>query len=80
VVRGLTEAGLVSSTADPGDARRQVIRLTRRGRHLIRRAHEARLTYLGELAAGISAAELATAASVLDRLRLAARRADADTG
>jgi DNA-binding MarR family transcriptional regulator len=74
VVKGLENEGLVRRTADDGDARRQVIRLTRRGSRLIQSAHGARIAYLQRLAADLDPVELATTAKVLDQLRVNARQ------
>ncbi len=74
VLTGLEADGLVVRQPDRSDGRRQLVSLTRRGRATIRKAHAARIAWFEELASGIDAAALATAARVLDDLRMRARQ------
>ena len=69
VITGLEKDGLVKRKPDAKDARRQIIHLTRRGVNAIEKAHEARIAYLGTLAADLNPAQLTTTATVLDHLR-----------
>lgn len=73
VLKGLEADGLVRREPDRHDGRRQLVRLTRRGRAAIRTAHQARIAWLAQLATGMDAASLASAARVLDTLRNRAR-------
>jgi len=75
VLNGLETDGLVRREPDRRDGRRQLVRLTRRGRAAIRKAHQARISWLEALAAGMDAEGLADAARVMDELRNRARRA-----
>jgi DNA-binding MarR family transcriptional regulator len=80
VVNGLEEDSLIRRSADPADARRQIISLTSRGTRVIRRAHQARIDYLAELTSDLGGEQLAIAAGVLNRLRNnAASLADPDS-
>ena len=69
VINGLEADGMVSRKADPDDARRQLIRLTKKGENTINAAHQARIAYLTELASGLSEGDLAIAADTLDAMR-----------
>lgn len=73
IVKGLERDGYTWKSAHPSDARRQIIRLTPKGRAAIRKAHAARIAYLRSLAAGIEETLLAAAARAVSELRNAAR-------
>lgn len=70
-VRRLEEAGLVSRTPDPGDARAVRIRITPQGAHTLNRVRVDRAVAIGPLLARLRPAErqlLADAVTVLRRL------------
>lgn len=69
VINGLEQDNLVSREVDAKDRRRQLLMLTSKGKRKIKKAHEARLSYLKELAAEIDISDLAVAASTLDAMR-----------
>ena len=69
VVKGLETEGYVRRIDDNNDARRQIIQLTGKGTRKIKRAHAARIYFLGTLISKIDARQVKVAASVLDQLR-----------
>jgi len=69
VVNGLEADELVRRQADASDGRRQLIRVTKKGKRVIDVAHRARISYLTKLASGLSEADLAATASTLDAMR-----------
>lgn len=73
VLKGLEADGCVRRSADRKDRRAHVVRLTPRGRALIRKAHAARIEFLESLASGMDAASVEVAARVLGALRDNAR-------
>jgi len=74
VLNGLEADGLVRREPDRRDGRRQLIRLTRQGRAAIRKAHQARIAWLTQLARGLDEPSLEIAAAVMNELRDRARQ------
>jgi DNA-binding MarR family transcriptional regulator len=73
LVAGMEEDGLVARRPHEHDARACVLSATRKGRRLLERGRELRLSALERLLAGASARELAVvseAAEIVDRLVL----------
>jgi len=73
LVAAMEAEGLVRRTRNGSDARSVVLHPTPKGRRVLERARELRLTALASLFAGASAAELETvreAAAIVDRLML----------
>lgn len=71
IVAGLARSRLIQITADPQDARRMRIRATSKGRRLLQKGRELRITYLAchlEALAPEEQAKLAEAGEILKRL------------
>lgn len=71
IVAGLARSRLIQITADPQDARRMRIRSTSKGRRLLQKGRELRITYLAsrlESLAPEEQAKLAEAGEILKRL------------
>ncbi|MGB3484965.1 MAG: MarR family transcriptional regulator [Mycobacterium sp.] len=70
-VRRLEDVGLVTRTADPGDARAVLIRITERGREVLEQARVDRAAVIDPVLAQLSAEErdaLSTAVGVMRRM------------
>ncbi len=68
VVNGLMRDALVRKVPDSNDKRRQIIKLTAKGRRIIVKAHAARLEFLNTLLAGQSQRRIAEAVALLEAL------------
>jgi DNA-binding MarR family transcriptional regulator len=73
LINGLVERGVVSRQAHPADRRRVSLGLTPAGRRLLEAVHEANVTFLAQLLAGLSPSERATVADAMRALRAAVR-------
>jgi len=67
-VRALEDDGLVERRATPDDGRVTVVRITRAGHNVYARIVAVRTTYMGEVLAGWSAADVATLNRLVNRL------------
>lgn len=71
IVAGLTRSRLVEVRSDPGDRRRMHIRATSKGKRLLQRGRELRITYLAshlENLAPQELSQLADAVEILNRI------------
>lgn len=68
VVRNLERDGLLSRTRNPADARSQLLGLTDAGRRKVAEIWPARLDQMGQLFAGLSAAEKEQLATLLEKI------------
>ena len=73
-VAALEMEGLVARRQDSSDGRRTQVRLTTKGRRLIRQIHERAHEFERSLSSTVSAEDIATAARVLTSVRVAAER------
>jgi len=71
-------AGLVASARSDADGRRRILALTPAGRWVLDEVSRVRMELWAELAHGVDAADLATAADVFDRLHANAARLGRD--
>ncbi len=68
VVNGLMRDTLVRKVPDTSDKRRQIIKLTAKGRRIIVKAHAARIAFLNTLLAGQSRHRITEAVALLEAL------------
>jgi DNA-binding MarR family transcriptional regulator len=68
LVQRMEDAGWVSCGADPGDARRTVVRATRKGRTVVARLIDAAKAHETDTLAGFGAQEVATLKKILRTL------------
>lgn len=72
ILKGLEQEGHVRRTSDKADGRREIIKLTKKGKSAILRAHGSRIDFLSELVKGFDADDIAATARTLDKMRLRA--------
>jgi DNA-binding MarR family transcriptional regulator len=68
VLKGLVSDKLVRKVPDAADRRRQEVRLTAKGTHVIRKAHAARLQFINSLLAGQPRKRIEEAIALLEAM------------